>query len=188
MDYATLTDNQGRKADFRNVILIMTTNAGARDIGKPLIGFGERIVTESAVNDAVERAFTPEFRNRLDKIVTFNRLDERIVLEIVDKEIRAFQKQLAEKTVTLEVTEAARKWVARRGLFPRFRSPEYRTPHSGSDQELLRGFRALRRTSREEATRSRTLRRARSIDPCQGEEWIISSPTSMRMFHSLFRP
>jgi len=115
MDYATLTDNTGRKADFRNVIVIMTSNAGARELGKPLIGFGQRIVTESAVKEAVERTFAPEFRNRLDKIVTFNRLDDRIVLEIVDKEIRAFQKQLAEKSVTLEVTEAARKWIAREG-------------------------------------------------------------------------
>ncbi|MDR1858332.1 MAG: AAA family ATPase, partial [Treponema sp.] len=68
MDYATLTDNQGRKADFRNVILIMTSNAGAREIGKGLIGFGERIVDDSAVDDAVEKIFTPEFRNRLDAV------------------------------------------------------------------------------------------------------------------------
>jgi len=120
MDYATLTDNTGRKADFRNVIVIMTSNAGARELGKPLIGFGQRIVTESAVKEAVERTFAPEFRNRLDKIVTFNRLDDRIVLEIVDKEIRAFQKQLAEKSVTLEVTDAARKWIAHEGYSPDF--------------------------------------------------------------------
>ena len=71
MDYATLTDNAGKKADFRNVILIMTSNAGAREIGKPMIGFGDRNVTESAINDAVEDAFSPEFRNRLDKVVLF---------------------------------------------------------------------------------------------------------------------
>ena len=71
MDYATLTDNQGRKADFRNVILIMTSNAGARDVGKNLIGFGDRTLSNSALDEAVERAFTPEFRNRLDAIVHF---------------------------------------------------------------------------------------------------------------------
>ncbi len=120
MDYATLTDNTGRKADFRNVIIIMTSNAGARELGKPLIGFGQRVVTESAVKEAVERTFAPEFRNRLDKVVAFGRLDERIVLEIVDKEIRAFQKQLAEKSVVLEVSDAAREWIAREGYSPDF--------------------------------------------------------------------
>ena len=76
MDYATLTDNAGRKADFRNVILIMTSNAGAREIGQASIGFGERRRGEDAVEEAVERIFAPEFRNRLDKVVSFNALDE----------------------------------------------------------------------------------------------------------------
>ena len=120
MDYATLTDNAGRKADFRNVIIIMTSNAGARDIGKSLIGFGERRVSESAVKDAVERTFSPEFRNRLDKIVTFNGLDESIVLQIVDKEIRFFSEQLVEKQVEIEVTEACRKWIAHEGFSDEF--------------------------------------------------------------------
>ena len=120
MDYASLTDTSGRKADFRNVIIIMTSNAGARELGKPLIGFGERVITAAAVKDAVERTFAPEFRNRLDKIVTFSRLDERIVLEIVDKEIRAFQAQLKEKKVDLEVTDECRKWIAREGYSPEF--------------------------------------------------------------------
>jgi ATP-dependent Clp protease ATP-binding subunit ClpA len=120
MDYATLTDNAGRKADFRNVIIIMTSNAGARDLGKALIGFGERKVSESAVKDAVERTFAPEFRNRLDKIVTFNGLDERIVLQIVDKEIRFFAAQLEEKHVEIEVTDACREWIAREGFSNEF--------------------------------------------------------------------
>ncbi|MBN1685216.1 MAG: AAA family ATPase, partial [Spirochaetales bacterium] len=120
MDYATLTDNAGRKADFRNVIIIMTSNAGARDLGKALIGFGERRVSESAVKDAVERAFSPEFRNRLDKIVTFNGLDEGIVLQIVDKEIRFFATQLKEKKVEIEVSEECRKWIAREGFSNEF--------------------------------------------------------------------
>ncbi|WP_252723084.1 AAA family ATPase, partial [Treponema phagedenis] len=76
MDYATLTDNQGRKADFRNVIIIMTGNAGARDIGKPILGFGDEYQTDSAVDEAVEQAFTPEFRNRLDMVIKFNALSK----------------------------------------------------------------------------------------------------------------
>ena len=120
MDYATLTDNAGRKADFRNVIIIMTSNAGARDIGKSLIGFGERRISESALKDAVERAFAPEFRNRLDKIVNFNNLNEEIVLQIVDKELRFFQSQLDEKKVILEVTLDCRKWIAHEGFSDEF--------------------------------------------------------------------
>ena len=120
MDYATLTDNSGRKADFRNVIIIMTSNAGARDLGKALIGFGDRKVSESAVKDAVEKTFAPEFRNRLDKIVTFNGLGEEIVLQIVDKEIRFFSSQLAEKNVEIEVSLETRKWIAHEGFSDEF--------------------------------------------------------------------
>ncbi|HKK49147.1 MAG TPA: AAA family ATPase, partial [Alkalispirochaeta sp.] len=120
MDYATLTDNAGKKADFRNVILIMTSNAGARDIGKPLIGFGERNVTEAAVNDAVEDTFSPEFRNRIDKIVLFGRLDDEIVKDIVRKELLVFNEQLAERGVRLEATEDAIGWLARKGYSPEF--------------------------------------------------------------------
>ncbi len=105
MDYATLTDNSGKKADFRNVILIMTSNAGAREIGKPLIGFGDRILNETVVSDAVERTFSPEFRNRLDKVVVFRGLDRPVVREIVWKELKIFQEQLAEKNIELKVDE-----------------------------------------------------------------------------------
>jgi ATP-dependent Clp protease ATP-binding subunit ClpA len=115
MDYATLTDNQGRKADFTNVILIMTSNAGAREIGKPLIGFGERSVTGQAVDEAIERFFAPEFRNRLDKVVLFNSLDKTIIEDIVRKEIGEFAGQLAEKSITLEVTDACVSWLAEHG-------------------------------------------------------------------------
>ncbi|HAX37977.1 MAG TPA: ATP-dependent Clp protease ATP-binding subunit ClpA [Spirochaetaceae bacterium] len=105
MDYATLTDNQGRKADFRNVVLIMTSNAGARDIGKAMIGFGERAQTEAAIDDAIKKAFTPEFRNRLDAVVRFGRLPRDIIERIVVKAIDEFRLQLAEKKVTLDVTQ-----------------------------------------------------------------------------------
>ncbi|MDR1444815.1 MAG: ATP-dependent Clp protease ATP-binding subunit ClpA [Treponema sp.] len=106
MDYATLTDNNGRKADFRNVIFIMTSNAGARDIGKGLIGFGERRVDESAVNDAVEKTFTPEFRNRLDAVVRFGHLSREVMTGIINKELNTFKAQLAEKKVRLEISAA----------------------------------------------------------------------------------
>ena len=120
MDYATLTDNQGRKADFRNVIIIMTSNAGARDMGRSLIGFGDRILQDDAVRGAVDRIFAPEFRNRLDKVVTFARLDEEIILQIVDKELAAFAAQLEEKGVFLEVTDTCRKWLGSTGYSVEF--------------------------------------------------------------------
>jgi ATP-dependent Clp protease ATP-binding subunit ClpA len=107
MDYATLTDNNGRKADFHNVVLIMTSNAGARDIGRNLIGFGERVLDESAVDGAVEKIFTPEFRNRLDAVVRFGHLTREIMTSIVEKELNLFKKQLAEKKVTLTISAPA---------------------------------------------------------------------------------
>ena len=120
MDYATLTDNNGRKADFRNVVLIMTSNAGARDIGKSLIGFGERILDEAVVDGAVERIFTPEFRNRLDAVVRFGHLNQDIVASIVRKELDAFRMQLAEKQVVLEVTETCINQLAKEGYSREF--------------------------------------------------------------------
>ena len=120
MDYATVTDNSGKRADFRNVVLIMTSNAGAREIGKPLIGFGGRNVTSDAVDDAVERIFSPEFRNRLDKVVVFNRLATEVIEDIVRKELDDFVAQLAEKNVTLEVTPACISWLAERGYSEEF--------------------------------------------------------------------
>lgn len=120
MDYATLTDNQGRKADFRNVILIMTSNAGARDIGKSLIGFGDRAMGNSAIQDAVEKAFTPEFRNRLDAVVKFESLPPPVIEKIVTKNIDEFRAQLADKHVELETTDALIKYLAEKGYSPEF--------------------------------------------------------------------
>ena len=120
MDYATLTDNAGKKADFRNAILIMTSNAGARDIGRPLIGFGDTTLTESTIYDAVERTFTPEFRNRLDKLVLFGRLDQAIVEDIVRKELVAFGEQIAERGTTIEATDAAVSYRAVKAYSPEF--------------------------------------------------------------------
>ncbi|GBU29011.1 ATP-dependent Clp protease ATP-binding protein [Treponema sp. R8-4-B8] len=120
MDYATLTDNQGRKADFRNVILIMTSNAGAREIGKGLIGFGDRIQDDSAIDSAVEKFFTPEFRNRLDAIVRFGHLSRDIMVSIVQKELDAFTAQLTEKNVTITVTETCVDKLAEEGYSKEF--------------------------------------------------------------------
>ena len=94
MDYATVTDNMGRKADFRHVIIIMTSNAGARDLGRSIIGFGDQSVSTEAVDSAVKKIFTPEFRNRLDRIITFHGLPDEVVQSIVRKELKAFENQL----------------------------------------------------------------------------------------------
>jgi ATP-dependent Clp protease ATP-binding subunit ClpA len=120
MDYATLTDNNGRKADFRNVVFIMTSNAGARDIGKNLIGFGDRIQDETAVDGAVEKIFTPEFRNRLDAVVRFGHLSKEIMISIVGKELDLFKEQLLEKKVTLELTDACVAMLAEEGYSREF--------------------------------------------------------------------
>jgi len=124
MDYATLTDNTGKKADFRNVIIIMTSNAGAREIGKSQMGFEERKVTETAIKDAVDRIFAPEFRNRLDAVVKFNDLDEEIIIRIVKKTVGIFQQQLAEKRINLEITEDCYRWLGRKGYSPKFGARE----------------------------------------------------------------
>jgi len=124
MDYATLTDNNGKKADFRNVILIMTSNAGARELGKPLVGFGERQVRDDAVFDAVERIFSPEFRNRLDAVVKFNDLDRQVVLQVVGKAVREFQDELVARKVSLEVTPRCMEWLADRGYSKEFGARE----------------------------------------------------------------
>ena len=120
MDYASLTDNAGRKADFRNIILIMTSNAGARDLGKSIIGFGDRLVDQRAVHEAVENTFTPEFRNRLDNVVLFNGLSERAVVDIVEKEIDEFCEQLMEKNVSLAVNNDVINYLARIGYSEEF--------------------------------------------------------------------
>lgn len=120
MDYATLTDNQGRKADFRNVILIMTSNAGAREIGKPMIGFGGREISEEAVNEAVDKIFTPEFRNRLDAVVRFSHLSAKVMESIVRKEIDAVRERLAEKKVSLDIDDPSIVALSRKGYSPEF--------------------------------------------------------------------
>ncbi len=120
MDYGFLTDNQGRKADFRNAIIIMTSNAGARNINSPLIGFGERKQSESAVYEAVEKAFSPEFRNRLDAIIAFSHLDKDIMADIVKKEIKKLNKRLEKQQVTISVTDDAIEFLTEKGYSQEF--------------------------------------------------------------------
>ncbi|MCX7989005.1 MAG: ATP-dependent Clp protease ATP-binding subunit ClpA [Thermodesulfovibrio sp.] len=121
MDYGTLTDNTGRKADFRNVILIMTSNLGAREIEKPVIGFGDRTTDQLKKGmEAIERLFSPEFRNRLDAVITFNPLPEEIVIKIVDKFISELNKQLATKNIKVTLSEKAKKWLAQKGFDQKF--------------------------------------------------------------------
>ena len=115
MDYATLSDNQGRKADFRNVILIMTSNAGAKDIGKSVIGFGERVIQGEAIMEEVKKFFTPEFRNRLDKIVVFNHLNKEMALNIARRELNKFNEQLLKKNDKITFDEECVKFIAKNG-------------------------------------------------------------------------
>jgi ATP-dependent Clp protease ATP-binding subunit ClpA len=119
MDHSTLTDNSGRKADFRNVIIIMTTNAGARELAANAIGFvGDK--TKQGSNKAVEKLFSPEFRNRLDGIVTFSTLNNEAMQQVVDKLIGELEGQLSEKRVKIELTSVAREWLAAKGYDPDF--------------------------------------------------------------------
>jgi ATP-dependent Clp protease ATP-binding subunit ClpA len=115
MDHATLTDNNGKKADFRNVILIMTTNAGARELSEGGIGF-QKDVGRGQGRGAIERAFSPEFRNRLDAWIAFNSLDFEVIERIVDKFIDELNAQLKEKKVVVRLSSEARAWLAKRGF------------------------------------------------------------------------
>ncbi len=117
MDHGTLTDNNGRKADFRNVIVIMTTNAGAEAMSKSTIGFTTSRQTGDEMGD-IKRLFTPEFRNRLDAIVSFKALDEQIILRVVDKFLLQLETQLGEKKVEVTFTDAIRKFLAKKGFDP----------------------------------------------------------------------
>jgi ATP-dependent Clp protease ATP-binding subunit ClpA len=115
MDHATLTDNNGRKSDFRNVILIMTTNAGSREMAAGRIGFGDTLGDTKEAKKALERMFTPEFRNRLDATVFFGALPMEVIERVVQKFLDQLDGQLAEKKVHLEVTPRARTWFAEHG-------------------------------------------------------------------------
>ena len=114
MDHGKLTDHNGKTVDFRNIILIMTTNAGASDMAKEAIGFG-REVRQGEDDDAIKRLFTPEFRNRLDATITFAGLTPEIVGRVVEKFVMQLEAQLADRNVTIELSSAAKEWLAERG-------------------------------------------------------------------------
>jgi ATP-dependent Clp protease ATP-binding subunit ClpA len=117
MDHGTLTDNNGRKADFRNVIIIMTTNAGAEALQKRSIGFTDKKEAGDEMAD-IKRMFTPEFRNRLDAIISFKALDEEIILRVVDKFLMQLEEQLHEKKVEAVFTDSLRRFLAKKGFDP----------------------------------------------------------------------
>ncbi len=118
MDHGTLTDNNGRKADFRNVILVMTTNAGAREMDRQSIGFTQQDHSTDGLS-AIQKMFTPEFRNRLDTVIQFDALDRGSVLRVVDKLVLELESQLERNDVTLELNPAARQLIADRGYDPK---------------------------------------------------------------------
>ena len=137
MDYATLSDNQGRKADFRNVIIIMTSNAGAKDIGKPLVGFGAREIKGTAIMEEVKKVFSPEFRNRLDKIVVFNHIDIDIAKNIVVRELEKFKEQLVSKNITIDFSEDTIIKIAEKGTSKEFGAREIKRIINSDVKPLL---------------------------------------------------
>jgi ATP-dependent Clp protease ATP-binding subunit ClpA len=117
MDHGTLTDNNGRKADFRNIVIVMTTNAGAESLQKASIGFTSNKQPGDEMGE-IKRLFTPEFRNRLDAIISFSALDSQIILRVVDKFLLQLEVQLHEKKVEAVFTDALRAWLAEKGFDP----------------------------------------------------------------------
>src|SRR5574342_8986 len=117
MDHGTLTDNNGRKADFRNVLIIMTTNAGAESLNKPVMGFTAKKEVGDEMAD-IKRLFTPEFRNRIDAMISFRALDHDIILRVVEKFLMQLDEQLAEKKLEAIITEAVKEYLAEKGFDP----------------------------------------------------------------------
>lgn len=122
MDYATLTDNTGRKSDFRNVILVMTSNVGSQEMSRGGIGFADGVSAFSGGDPmgSIRKHFTPEFRNRLDEIVIFGHLDEATIDKIVDKFIHELNQQLSEKSVSIDLSDEAKKWLSVKGYSPAY--------------------------------------------------------------------
>ncbi|MEC9383999.1 MAG: AAA family ATPase, partial [SAR324 cluster bacterium] len=119
MDHATLTDNNGREADFRNVVLVMTSNVGAKEMSSGTIGFGENS-PKAPSKKAIEKVFSPEFRNRLDNTISFAGLQEEVVLMVVEKMLVELEVKLQHQKVIINVTEAAKTWLAKKGYDPVF--------------------------------------------------------------------
>ena len=127
MDYGTLTDNKGRVADFRNCVIIMTSNAGARNVAKPLLGFStseNRMINMNAMDDAVKAAFSPEFRNRLSKVIKFNGINDEIGALVAKKELGFLSKKLESKGITATFTKSCIDELVKRGVSPEFGARE----------------------------------------------------------------
>ncbi|MEJ8552987.1 ATP-dependent Clp protease ATP-binding subunit ClpA [Tepidibacter sp. Z1-5] len=124
MDNATLTDNQGRKSDFENVIIIMTSNAGAKDIGKNFVGFGDRCMNSQAIDDEVKKIFSPEFRNRLNKIVKFNHVDDDMAVNIAKKELEKFKQKLNKKNISIDFENSCVEYISKKGVSKEFGARE----------------------------------------------------------------
>ena len=118
MDHGTLTDNNGRKADFRNIVIVMTTNAGAQEMSRASIGFTQQDHSSDAMA-IIKKSFSPEFRNRLDAIIQFASLDSHSIARVVDKLVVELESKLGSNNVTLELNDAARNWIAERGYDPK---------------------------------------------------------------------
>ncbi|MCI7262724.1 MAG: AAA family ATPase [Clostridiaceae bacterium] len=137
MDYATLTDNQGRKADFRNVILIMTSNAGASRVGKKEIGFGDRSVKSEVILEEVKKTFQPEFRNRLNRIVVFRPMDEAMAVRIAEKKLSQLSAMVTQKKVELLVSPEAKALLAKKGTSTEYGAREMERIISSEIKPLL---------------------------------------------------
>lgn len=137
MDYATLTDNQGRKADFRNIILIMTSNAGASQLGKAAIGFGDRTFRQDVIEEEVKRTFQPEFRNRLSRIVVFSSMNEKMAEQIAGKKLRELCERLKQKKTELSIAPEALKLLVKKGASEEFGAREMDRVINGEIKPLL---------------------------------------------------
>ncbi len=137
MDHGTLTDNNGRKADFRHVIIVMTTNAGAFEMSRPSIGFTQSDTASDGM-EAIRRLFSPEFRNRLDAVIQFGALDQDTIERVVDKLLVEAEAQLEQKRVSISVDENARRWIAKRGYDPKMGARPMAQAHPGAHQAPAR--------------------------------------------------
>ena len=137
MDYATLTDNQGRKADFRNIVLIMTSNAGASQLGHSQIGFGTDPMNIEALSEAVKQTFQPEFRNRLSRIVLFRPMDDAMAAQITEKKLSQLAQMLKERKVELTVSPEAAEYVRKAGITKEYGAREIDRVIGGEVKPLL---------------------------------------------------
>jgi ATP-dependent Clp protease ATP-binding subunit ClpA len=124
MDYATLTDNEGRKEDFRNVVVIMTSNAGANRLGKTSIGFSSESLNESVIMEEVKKTFQPEFRNRLNRTVVFNSMDDEMAMNVINKKLGELTDMLQKKNVNLTIDDTAQAYIKSKGVSQEFGARE----------------------------------------------------------------